>query len=47
MSKLKSVRKAIVAVVGVAVAFGILDSGTAQSVVAILTPIAVYAIPNA
>ena len=46
MSKLKSVRKAIVAVVGVAVAFGILDSGAAQTIVSVLTPIAVYLIPN-
>lgn len=46
MSKLAAARKAIVAVVGVAVAFGLLDEGTAQTVVAVATPILVYLIPN-
>lgn len=46
MSKIKTVRKAIVALVGVVVAFGFLDEGTAQDVVGVLTAIAVWAIPN-
>lgn len=47
MSKINSVRKAIVALVGVVVAFGLLDPGTAQDVVGVLTAIAVWAVPNA
>lgn len=46
MQKLKSVNKFIAAAVGVGVAFGLLDTGTAQFIVAVLTPIAVWAIPN-
>jgi hypothetical protein len=44
--KLKSVRKALVALAGVAVAFGLLDEGTAQDVVAVLTAVLVYVVPN-
>lgn len=44
--KLASVNKAIVALVGVVVAFGILDEGTAQSLVGVLTAVAVWAVPN-
>ena len=44
--KIKSVRKAIVAAAGVAVAFGLLDDETAQSVVGVLTALLVYIIPN-
>ena len=44
--KLKSIRKAIVAIVGVAVAFGLLDEGTAQDVVGVLTAVLVYLVPN-
>lgn len=43
---LKSVRKFIVAAVGLAVAFGVLDDGTAQDVVGVLTAVAVYVVPN-
>ena len=44
--KLKSVRKALVALAGVAVAFGLLDEGTAQDVVAVLPAVLVYVVPN-
>ena len=47
MEKVKMIRKAIVAVVGLAVTVGVLDSGIAQDVVAILTAVAVYLVPNA
>ena len=47
MEKVKIIRKAIVAVVGLAVTVGVLDSGIAQDVVAILTAVAVYLVPNA
>lgn len=46
MSKIKSIRKAIVAVLGVVVAYGILDQGTAQDVAGVLTAILVYLVPN-
>lgn len=46
MEKITAVRKAIVAVVGLAVAIGILDSGVEQDVVAVLTAAAVYLVPN-
>lgn len=46
MEKLKATRKAIVAAVGLAVAIGVLDHGAGQDVVAILTALAVYLIPN-
>lgn len=46
MSKIASVRKFIAAAVGVVVAFGVLDAGTAQDVVGVLTAVAVYVIPN-
>lgn len=46
MDRLKAVRKAIVAVVGLAVAVGVLDHGVQQDVVAVLTAAAVYLIPN-
>lgn len=39
-------RKALVAIVGLAVAVGVLDEGLAQTVVAVLTPILVYLLPN-
>lgn len=44
--KIKAIRKAIVAAVGVVVAFGILDEGTAQDVVGALTAILVFVVPN-
>lgn len=44
--KIRSIRKAIAALVGVVVAFGFLDEGTAQDVVGVLTALAVYLIPN-
>lgn len=44
--KLKSIRKAIVAAAGVIVAFGLLDEGTAQDLVGVLTALAVYLVPN-
>lgn len=43
---LTAVDKAIVAAVGLAVAVGVLDSGTAQTVVSVLTAVAVYLVPN-
>lgn len=39
-------RKFIVAAVGLAVAFGVLDEGTAQDVVGVLTAVLVYLVPN-
>lgn len=47
MEKVKMIRKAIVAIVGLAVTVGVLDSGIAQDVAAILTAVAVYLVPNA
>lgn len=44
--KIKSISKFIAAAVGVVVAFGFLDEGTAQDVVGVLTAIAVYLVPN-
>jgi len=44
--QLKSINKAIVAAVGVVVAFGLLDEGTAQDLVGVLTALAVWAVPN-
>jgi|GEM_PF-5081963 len=44
--KLQSINKAIVAAVGVVVAFGLLDEGTAQDLVGVLTALAVWAVPN-
>ena len=46
MSKVKAVRKFLVALGGVVVAFGLLDEGTAQDLVGIATAIAVYLVPN-
>ena len=46
MSKLASARKFVMAAVGLAVAFGVLDEGTAQDVVGVVTAILVYVIPN-
>ncbi len=46
MSRLNAARKAVVAVVGVAVAFGVLDEGTAQDVVGVVTALLVYLVPN-
>lgn len=42
-----SVNKFIVAAVGLAVVLGLLDEGTAQTVVGIATAVAVYLVPNA
>lgn len=39
-------RKGIVAVVGVAVAFGLVDEGTAQDIIAAATAILVILVPN-
>jgi hypothetical protein len=44
--QLRKVRKAIVAIVGVGVAFGLLDEGLAQDLTGLLTAVAVYLIPN-
>ena len=46
MGKLAAIRKAIVAATGLAVAVGVLDHGAEQDVVAILTALAVYLVPN-
>ena len=46
MSKIRSIRKALVALAGVVVAFGLLDEGTAQDLVGVLTAILVYLVPN-
>lgn len=46
MEKVGHIRKAIVAAVGLAVALGVLDSGVEQDVVAVLTAVAVYFVPN-
>lgn len=46
MERIGQIRKAIVAVVGLAVAIGVLDAGVEQDVVAVLTAAAVYLIPN-
>ncbi len=46
MSKIRSIRKALVALAGVVVAFGLLDEGTAQDLVGVLTAILVYITPN-
>jgi len=46
MSKIRSIRKALVALAGVVVAFGLLDEGTAQDLVGIATAILVYLVPN-
>jgi hypothetical protein len=44
--KFASIRKALVALAGVAVAFGLLDDGTAQDIVGVLTAVLVYVVPN-
>lgn len=44
--KIRSIRKALVALAGVVVAFGLLDEGTAQDLVGIATAILVYLVPN-
>lgn len=46
MSKIRSIRKALVALAGVVVAFGLLDEGTAQDLVGVATAILVYLVPN-
>lgn len=46
MSKLQAVQKFIVAAVGLAVTIGILDPGLEQDVAAVLTALAVWAVPN-
>ena len=46
MSKIRSIRKFIVAAVGIGVAFGLLDEGTAQDLVGVATAILVYLTPN-
>ena len=43
---IRSIRKAIVAAVGVAVTLGVLDPGTAQDIAGLLTAIAVFFVPN-
>lgn len=42
----KPIRKFLVALIGLAVALGVVDSGTAQSVVGAITALAVYLVPN-
>lgn len=44
--KLKAYRKFIVAAVGLAVALGLFDEGTAQEVVGAVTALLVLAVPN-
>lgn len=46
MSPIASVRKFIVAAVGVAIAFGLVDAENTQEIVAALTAIGVYLVPN-
>ena len=46
MEKLRAIRKAIVAVVGLTVAIGVLDHGVGQDLVAAATALAVYLVPN-
>jgi F0F1-type ATP synthase membrane subunit c/vacuolar-type H+-ATPase subunit K len=46
MTKVKAIRKFIVAAVGIAVAVGVLDSGIAQDVIAAATAILVFVVPN-
>lgn len=46
MNRIKTIRKGLVALVGIAVAVGILEPGIAQDVVAVLTAVAVYLVPN-
>lgn len=41
-----AVRKFLVAAVGVAVAFGLFDDETAQTIVGIITAVGVYLVPN-
>ena len=41
-----AIDKFLVAAVGVGVAFGLFDEGTGQTIVAVLTPLLVYLIPN-
>jgi hypothetical protein len=43
---LTSVDKFIVAAVGLAVTLGLIDDGTAQTIVGIATAVAVYLVPN-
>jgi len=43
---LSSIDKFIVAAAGLVVALGLLDEGTAQDVVGVLTAVAVYLVPN-
>lgn len=47
MQKLTAVRKFIVAAVGIAVTVGLLDQGLEQDIVAALTALAVFLVPNA
>lgn len=44
--KIKRIRKAIVAVLGLAVTLGLLDDGTAQDIGGAVTAILVYLVPN-
>jgi len=39
-------RKAIVAAVGIAVTLGVIDQGTAQDIVGVVTVILTYLVPN-
>ena len=43
---MKKYRKAIVAAVGIAVTLGLIDEGTAQDIVGVLTVVLTYLIPN-
>ena len=47
MSKINAYRKAIVAIAGVVVAFGIIDSETASAVASAIAALLVLLIPNA
>jgi hypothetical protein len=46
MKKVASIRKFIVAAVGLAVAVGVLDQGVASDVIAVATALLVYLVPN-
>lgn len=40
------IKKFLVAAVGLVVAVGVLDAGTAQTIVSVITAVAVFFIPN-
>jgi hypothetical protein len=46
MTKLKAAQKALVAVLALGVAYGILDDGTVQDILTVATPVLVWLVPN-